>query len=75
MTTETAETATRHEQEGTFTLTEALAYLKNRRVLPEDYNERHLRSSLLAWGFSAHVLSRTFRRIGEERYVLLDPRP
>lgn len=70
--TETPDLPVEQGEKDTFTLSEALAHLQKRGIVPECYDEDYLRTSSLAKGYCEQMIARAFERIDEDRFKLLD---
>ena len=53
-----------------FNLEEAIDHLKAQGKLSSDYSVRQYRDSTIVWGFAGHVLAKTFRLVGTDRFAL-----
>lgn len=65
------EEATRGTQDQrVFDIGEAISYLKAQGKISADYSVRQYRDSTILWGFAGHVLAKTFRLVGTDRFAL-----
>lgn len=65
------EEATRGAQDQrVFDIEEAISYLKSQGKISADYSVRQYRDSTILWGFAGHVLAKTFRLVGTDRFAL-----